>query len=60
MGWARHVACMEAVTNAYKILVKKPERRRPLAVSGCRWEDNSKSDLKEIGYEMRARVIGLG
>jgi hypothetical protein len=29
MRWAGHVACMEAMINVYKILVKKPEGKRP-------------------------------
>jgi hypothetical protein len=32
--------------NAYKILVEKPERTRPLARQRCRWEDIVRMDLK--------------
>jgi hypothetical protein len=35
-----HVAHMGEMRNAYKILVIKPERKRPLGGSRCRWEDN--------------------
>jgi hypothetical protein len=35
--------------NAYRILVGKPEGRRPLGRSRCRWVDNIKIDLREIG-----------
>jgi hypothetical protein len=42
MGEMRHV---------YKILVGKPEERRPLGISKCRWEDIIKMDLEEIGWE---------
>jgi hypothetical protein len=35
--WAGHVAQMGANTNAYKILVGKPEGKRPLARPKCRW-----------------------
>jgi hypothetical protein len=37
------------VTNAYRILVGKPEGKRPLGRPRCRWEDNIKMDLREIG-----------
>jgi hypothetical protein len=30
MGWAGYVACMEGMRNAYKILVVKSERKKPL------------------------------
>jgi hypothetical protein len=33
--------------NAYRILVGKPEGRRPLGRPRCRWVDNIKMDLKE-------------
>jgi hypothetical protein len=39
------------VSNAYKILVGKPERKRSLGRSRCRWEDNIRVDLKEIAWE---------
>jgi hypothetical protein len=29
----------------------KPERRRPLGIPRCKWEDNIKTDRKEVGYE---------
>jgi hypothetical protein len=45
---AGHVACMGEVKDAYKILVRKPERKKPLEKHGCRWEDNIKMCLKEI------------
>jgi hypothetical protein len=37
--------------NAYKILVGKPERKRPFDRLGCRIEDNLKMELKRIGCE---------
>jgi hypothetical protein len=36
--------------NAYRILVGKPEGRRPLAKPSCRWVDNIKMDLQMIGW----------
>jgi hypothetical protein len=38
-----------AKRNAYKILVGKPERKRPLGRPSRRWVDNIKMDLREIG-----------
>jgi len=34
----------------YRVLVGKPEGKRPLGRPGCRWEDNIKMDLQEVGY----------
>jgi hypothetical protein len=41
---------MGEMRNAYKILVGKPARKRPLRRPRCRWEDNIKIDLREIGF----------
>jgi hypothetical protein len=46
MRWAGHIAQMEAKMNAYRILVRNPEGRRPRR----RWEDNIKIDLGEMGW----------
>jgi hypothetical protein len=40
------------IRNAYKILVGKPERKRPLGRPRRRWEDNIRMDLREIGWEV--------
>jgi hypothetical protein len=37
--------------NAFNILVVKPEGKRPLRRSKCRWEDNIKMDLREVVWE---------
>jgi hypothetical protein len=49
MRWVGHVACMGEVRNVY-MLVRKPEGRRPLGTLRCRWEDNIKMDLREMGF----------
>jgi hypothetical protein len=49
MRWAGHVARMGAKRNAYRILVGKPEGKRPLGRLRRRWVDNIKMDLREIG-----------
>jgi hypothetical protein len=36
--------------NAYRILVGKPERKRPLGRPRCRWVGNVKMNLREIGW----------
>jgi hypothetical protein len=37
---------------AYRILVGRPEGRRPLGRPRRRWEDNIKMDLQEVGWEV--------
>jgi hypothetical protein len=37
--------------NAYSILVGKYERKRPLGRPRHRWEDNTRMDLREVGWE---------
>jgi hypothetical protein len=51
MRWAGNVAQMGERRNAYRILVGKPEGRRPLGRPRCRWVDNIKMDLREIGWD---------
>jgi hypothetical protein len=34
----------------YMVLVGKPEGKRPLGRPRCKWEDNVKMDLQEVGY----------
>jgi hypothetical protein len=50
MRWAEYAACMGKTTNAYRILVGKPDRKRPLQRSRCKWLDNIKMDLRETGW----------
>ena len=42
---------MEQPRNAYRVLVGKPERKRPLGRPRRRWEDNIKMDLREVGCD---------
>jgi hypothetical protein len=46
MGLAGHVTCIGEIINAYKILVGKPEGKRPLGRCRPRWKDNIKITLK--------------
>jgi hypothetical protein len=48
MRWAGHVARMEEGRGVYRLLVGRPEGRRPLGRPRCRWKDNIKMDLREI------------
>jgi hypothetical protein len=48
MIWAGHVARMGARKNAYRILVGKPEGRRPLGRPRRRWVDIIKMDLLSV------------
>jgi hypothetical protein len=43
-------ACMGEKRNAYRLLVGKPEEKRPLGRPRRRWVDNIKIDLLEIGW----------
>jgi hypothetical protein len=40
---------MEEGRKVYKVLVGKPEGKRPLGRPRCRWEDGIKMDFREIG-----------
>jgi hypothetical protein len=37
--------------GVYRVLVGKPEGKRPLGRPRCRWEDNINMDLQEVGCE---------
>jgi hypothetical protein len=47
--WAGHVAQMGEKRNVYRILVGKPKGKKPLERHRCRWEDNIKMDLRDMG-----------
>jgi len=49
MRWAGHVARMGGEKVVYRVLVGKPEGRRPLGRPGRRWVDNIRMDLQEVG-----------
>jgi hypothetical protein len=50
MRWEGHVARMGEKRNAYRILVGKPEGKRPLGRPRHKWEYNIKMDLRGIGW----------
>ena len=49
LRWAGHVARMEEGRDVHKVLVGKPEGKRPLGRPRRRWEDNIKMDLEKVG-----------
>jgi hypothetical protein len=49
MRWAGHVTRMGEERNACRILVRKPEGKRPIVKRRRRWVDNIKVELREIG-----------
>ena len=49
MTWAGHVARMGEGRGVHRVLVGKPEGKRPLGRPRRRWEDNIKMDLQEVG-----------
>jgi hypothetical protein len=48
--WVGHVARMGKKRNVYRLLVGKPEGKRPLGRPRRRWVDNIKTDLLEIAW----------
>jgi hypothetical protein len=50
MRWAGHVARMGEGKNVYRVLVGKPEGKRPPERPRRRWDVGIKMDLREIGW----------
>jgi hypothetical protein len=50
MRWVGHVARMGEKRYAYRLLMGKPEGKRPLGRSRRRWVDNIRIDLGEEGW----------
>jgi hypothetical protein len=51
MRGAGHLARMGEMRNAYKMVVENSEGKRPLKRPRCRWEDNIRMDITEVGWE---------
>ena len=49
--WAGHVARMGEERGAYRVLVGKPEGKRPLGRPRHRWVNNIRMDLQDLGCE---------
>jgi hypothetical protein len=50
MRWTGHVARIGEKRNVYRLLVGKPEGKRPLGRPRRRWVDNIRMDLGEVGW----------
>jgi len=50
MRWAGRVARLVERRCVYRVLMGKPEGKRPLGRCRHRWEDNVKMDLQELGW----------
>ena len=50
MRWAGHVVHMEKRRGVYRVLVGKPEGKRPFGRPRRRWEDNIKMELQKVGF----------
>jgi hypothetical protein len=50
MRWVGHVAHMGEERNVYRVLMGKPERKRPIGRPKRRWEDGIRMDLREIDW----------
>jgi len=51
MRWAGHLARMGEERRVYRVLVEKPEGKKPLGRPRRRWVDNIRTDLQELGCE---------
>ena len=49
MRWAGHVARMGEERGVYRVLLWKPDGRRPMGRCRRRWVDNIRMDLQEVG-----------
>jgi hypothetical protein len=49
MRWAGHVAHMGEKRGVYRLLLRKPEGKRPLGKPLRIWEDNTEKDLSRSG-----------
>ena len=49
MRWAGHVASMGEERRMYRVLVGKPDGKRPLGRPRLRWVGNIRMDLQEVG-----------
>jgi len=52
MRWVGHIARIGERRGAYRVLVGKPEGKRPMGRPRLRWEDNINKDLREVGFEV--------
>jgi hypothetical protein len=59
ISWEGHVARMGEGRNVYRVLVGKPEGKRPIERLRRRWEDGIRMDLRDIGSGVWSGFIWL-
>jgi hypothetical protein len=60
LTWAGHVARIRDERKVYKVLMGKPEGKRPLGRPRRKWEDVIRLDLMEIGWRCGLDSTGSG
>jgi hypothetical protein len=60
MRWAGHVARMGEDRGVHRVLVRKPEGKRPFGRPRRRWDDNIKMDFQEVGGSWGLDGVGSG
>jgi len=60
MRWVGHVARLGNRRGVYRVLVGKPEAKRPMGKSRCRWEGNITMDLQEVGVWTGSSQLRIG
>jgi hypothetical protein len=58
LRWAEHVARMGEESKRYRVLVGKPEGKKPLGRTRRRWEDGIRMDLRKFGWGCRMDPVG--
>jgi hypothetical protein len=59
MSCVGHVARMGDWRGVYRVLVGRPDRKRPLGRPRSKWEDNIKIYLQEVGWEALTGLLWL-
>ena len=57
MGWAGDLAHMGVERGVHSFLVGKPEGMRPKGTLRCRWVDNIRMELQEVGFVYINRIV---
>jgi hypothetical protein len=58
--WEGHVAGMGEEINMYRLMVRKPEGKRPLGWSRNRWDHGIRMNVREIEWRSRVDSVGSG
>jgi hypothetical protein len=60
MRWAGHVACVLEGRGVYRVLIGRPEGKRPLRRPRRRWEDSTEMDLREGDRDRLGELDSVG